>query len=77
MKTVHIISFILVIVGGLNWGLVGLGAFMGGNWNLVNLVLGTWPVVEQLVYVLVGLGALVLLFTHKRDCKQCSAGAAM
>jgi uncharacterized membrane protein YuzA (DUF378 family) len=73
MKALHVVSFILVIVGGLNWGLVGLGAFAGGNWNLVNLILGSWPTVEWLVYVLVGLGALVLIFTHKKDCRVCSS----
>lgn len=74
MKSLHAISFILVIVGGLNWGLVGLGAFLGGDWNIVHMILGNWMVVEELVYVLVGLGALYLVVTHKRDCRMCSAG---
>ncbi len=55
------IAFILVIVGALNWGLVGLGGFMGSNWNLVNLILGAWPMVEWLVYILVGLSGVLLL----------------
>ncbi len=77
MKALHVIAFILLIIGGLDWGLVGLGAFLGGaNWNVVNLLLGNWPQVEWAVYVLVGLSALVLLFSHKRDCKTCSAGAS-
>ena len=33
------IAKILVIVGGVNWGLVGLGMLLGGkNWNVVNLI---------------------------------------
>lgn len=75
MKALHVISFILVIIGGLNWGLVGLGGFAGANWNVVHLILGAWPTVEWIVYVLVGLGALVLLFSHKKDCRQCSVSA--
>ena len=75
MKSLHVISFILVIIGGLNWGLVGLGGFFGGNWNVVNLIIGSWPVLEWIVYVLVGLGAIVLLWTHKKDCRVCSSGA--
>ncbi|MBU6321351.1 MAG: DUF378 domain-containing protein [Patescibacteria group bacterium] len=75
MKALHVISFILVVIGGLNWGLVGLGGFAGANWNVVHMILGSWPALEWIVYVLVGLGALVLLFTHKKDCRQCSAGA--
>lgn len=48
----------LVIVGGLNWGLVGLGNLLGaGSWNVVNMVLGSIPTVENVLYVLVGLSA--------------------
>ncbi len=73
----HTISFILVIIGGINWGLVGLGDFMGSDWNVVHMILGSWPSIEWLVYLLVGIGALVLLFTHKRDCKMCNVGGSM
>jgi uncharacterized membrane protein YuzA (DUF378 family) len=77
MKVLHMLSFILVIIGGLNWGLVGLGGFVGGaDWNVVHMVLGSWPSVEWAVYVLVGLGALILVATHKKDCRYCSAGGS-
>jgi len=76
MKATHKISFILLVIGGLNWGLVGLGDWFGGNWNVVNLLLGSWSGVEALVYVLVGVSAVVLLFTHKRDCKCCDSSSA-
>lgn len=66
MKTVHIISFVLLVVGGLNWGLVGLA-----DYNLVEAILGSWPGLLQIVYVLVGLAALVEIFTHKKSCKEC------
>ena len=76
MKYAHMISFILLVVGGLNWGLVGLGWWMGGaDWNVVHMFLGSWPMVEGLVYVLVGLSAVYLLFTHKKDCMMCKGGA--
>ena len=68
------LAFVLVIIGGLNWGLVGIGAFAGSNWNVVNLILGSWPSVEWIVYVLVGLSAILLLSTHKKDCRVCSSG---
>ncbi len=48
------VAWLLVIVGALNWGLVGLGDFAGSDWNVVNMLLGAWPQVESLVYVLVG-----------------------
>jgi len=61
MKAVHVIAYILLLVGGLNWGLVGLF-----NYNLVAAIFaGITPV----VYILVGLAALYFLITDKRDWK--------
>ena len=58
MSTIDWITFTLVIVGGLNWGLVGLL-----NMNLVNLIFGSIPVLEKVVYILVGLSALYAIWT--------------
>lgn len=58
----------LLVVGGLNWGLVGIGGFMEQNLNVVNLLLGTWPMVEWVVYILVGLAAVWKLFSWKKCC---------
>lgn len=66
MKALHVIAFVLVVVGGLNWALYAFG------YNLVNMLVGSWSVVEQTVYVLVGLSALYLAVTHKGDCRTCS-----
>ena len=80
MKALHGIEFVLVVIGGLNWGLMGLGAFMGNDvnaWNVVNMVLGQWATLENLVYVLVGLSALHLGFTHRHDCRMCGNGGGM
>ncbi len=70
MKYLHMVSFILVIVGGLNWGLTAFGV------NLVALIFGGIPMLEKIVYILVGLSALYLVFTHKKDCKTCSVAPA-
>ena len=69
----HMVTCILLWVGGLNWGLVGLGWLVGGgaDWNVVHMLLGAWPMVEGVVYVLVGLSAVYELFTHKNTCKMC------
>lgn len=67
MKAFHIITFFLVIIGGLNWLLIGLFSWGIGDW------LGAS--VARLVYVLVGLSAVYLLFSHKKDCKACSSSA--
>lgn len=67
MKSLHMVTFTLVIVGALNWGLVGLF-----DLNLVTTLLGSGGV-EQLVYVLVGASAVYLGATHMTDCKMCSS----
>jgi uncharacterized protein len=67
MKIVHMITFILLAVGGLNWGLVG--AF---DFNLVTKLLGT-GMFTNVVYILVGLSAVFELVTHKQNCKMCSS----
>lgn len=75
MNYLHMATWILLIVGGLNWLLVGLGGFLGGNWNLVYMLFGSWPMVEWLVYILVGLSAVYMIATHKKDCKECGSSA--
>lgn len=57
MNAVKVISWILVIIGGLNWGLVGLFG--------LDVVAYLPSVVARIVYILVGLGAVVLLVTKK------------
>jgi len=58
---------ILVLVGALNWGLVG--AF---DINIVNAVFGSWARVERVIYVLVGLAAISLCFVGScGPCKKC------
>lgn len=60
-------SLVLVIVGALNWGLVGLEEFAGGNLNAVELLTGLLPggmatQVEAVVYLLVGLAGLYQIY---------------
>ena len=77
MKNLHFVSWILIIVGALNWGLVGLGGFLGGDWNVVGMLLGSWPQVEWLVYVLVGASAVYEIVKHKGNCRACGSGSMM
>jgi len=55
MRTIKIIAIILVIIGGLNWGLVGLF-----NFDLVAAIFGSMTVISRIVYTLVGLSAVYL-----------------
>lgn len=66
MKMLHMVAFALVVVGAVNWGLVGLF-----DMNLVNALLGSMMGLEKLVYVLVGASGVYLAFTHMSDCKTC------
>lgn len=63
----HMVAFLLLIVGGLNWLLVGLL-----QWDLVAAIFGgQGAMLSRVVYVLVGLATVVVLATHKKDCKMC------
>jgi uncharacterized membrane protein YuzA (DUF378 family) len=53
MRAINLITLVLVIVGGLNWGLVGLF-----NFNLVAAIFGDASMLSRIVYILVGLSAL-------------------
>ena len=59
------VAFLLLIVGGLNWGLEGIF-----NWGIVSFLPGG---VAQIIYILVGVAAVYELITHKGHCKDCSA----
>lgn len=66
------LSMTLLLVGALNWGLTGLGMLIGSNLNVVNLLLGTWPTVEAIVYILVGLAAVkvIVMMLMGRSCSM-------
>lgn len=63
---------ILLIVGGLNWGLVGLGMLVGQNLNAVAMLSEKWPLAEAVVYLLIGIAAAgKLLGCRCAKCKTC------
>lgn len=62
-KPMCLVVMLLVVVGAVNWGLVGLGGLLNvtGGLNVVHMILGSLPaVVESIVYLLVGLAGLML-----------------
>ena len=69
LGSIEWIAFALVVIGALNWGLVGLAGFIGGNLNLVNLVLGGVPTIESIVYLVVGLAGLYLVIFGARSAR--------
>ena len=69
MKAVHYLAWILVIIGGLNWGVFALT-----GWEVGHIFGGMDATVSKVIYILVGLAALYELFTHNKRCKTCSSG---
>ncbi len=57
MYMIKLIAYILVIVGALNWGLVGLF-----NFDLVAAIFGDMSIMARIVYSLVGISAIIYLF---------------
>lgn len=66
MNFINKLALILVIIGGLNWGLVGLF-----NFNLVTFIFGA-SILTPIVYILVGLSALALVFAPYYNHKKTS-----
>jgi len=62
MNTIRITSYALVIIGALNWGLIGLFGF-----DLVAAVFGEMSLISRVVYTLVGLSSIVSLLTFFKE----------
>ena len=60
MHILSIIAYILVIIGAINWGLVGFFQF-----DLVAKIFGDLSVISRMIYALVGLSGLFLLLTYR------------
>ena len=53
MKIVDKIALVLIIIGAINWGLVGIF-----NFNLVDAIFGTMSIISRIIYALVGISGL-------------------
>lgn len=65
---IHKITFTLLVIGGLNWGLEALNYGLG-SWSFVP----NWLSVT--IYVLVALSAIYEIFAHKKLCKNCNVSS--
>jgi uncharacterized membrane protein YuzA (DUF378 family) len=70
MRAINLVTLVLLIVGGLNWGLVGLFEF-----DLVAAIFGEMSALSRLVYVLVGLSAVVQIASVTRGADSGSSRA--
>lgn len=70
MKSLHMVAWVLLVVGGLNWGLVAF------NYNVVDMIFGAGSTLSMLVYILVGLSAIYEVATHKKNCRCCNVAGS-
>lgn len=62
METVQKIALVFTIIGAINWGLIGIFDF-----NLVNTLFNSMPIIEKIIYIIVGICGLInigILFNH-------------
>ena len=71
MKWLHKIAVLLLIVGGLNWGLYALT-----GWEIGALFGGMQAFISRIIYILVGLSAIFVIVTHKGSCKDFGSNRA-
>ena len=76
-KWIHMIAFVLVVVGGVNWGIFGLFANPDGTHiDIIEVLFGGFgfvgATIAEVIYVLIGASAIYLAITHTTDCKVCS-----
>jgi uncharacterized membrane protein YuzA (DUF378 family) len=60
MKKIDVIAAILLVIGGLNWFLFG-----ALNFDLVEFIFGSIPLIQKLIYIIVGLAAFYQIFQWK------------
>ena len=65
-KSIHLVTFTLLVVGGLNWLLWGLF-----EWEIGQLFGGMDAAVSKVIYILVGLSAVYELAMHGKHCRMC------
>jgi len=65
MKWLNVISMILVIIGAINWGLVGLFGF-----NLVAIIFGFSPILLKLIYIIVGLAGVYQIMPLSKSMQE-------
>lgn len=72
-KGLHLVTWTLVMIGGLNWLLVG-----AMKWDLVAKIFGSMDMTgARVVYVIIGLCAVYEIFTHGTRCRECKPDGSM
>ena len=76
---IHTIAMVLVLIGALNWGLVGVTGLFVSQFDLVEylaLDLIGVPILADITYIVVGVAAIVTAVSYKKSCAPgCPAGS--
>jgi len=72
-RWIHIVAFILVVIGAIDLGLFGLipASSSGQGFDLLYAIFGFNATLLEIVYVLIGISGVYLLVVHKKECKVC------
>ena len=68
-KGLHMVTFTLVAIGALNWGVFALT-----GWEIGQIFGGMEAGISKAIYVLAGLSAVYEIATHAKNCKLCGKG---
>ncbi len=73
-KWIHIVAFILVVVGAVDLGLFGIipANANGDGFDLLHAIFSFSPTLLEVIYALIGISGIYLLVTHRKECKACS-----
>lgn len=63
-------GYTLIMIGSINWGLVGISSFLGQDLNVIHMITGIYPAIEAAIYILIGLAAISKLFKLCKCCKE-------
>jgi uncharacterized membrane protein YuzA (DUF378 family) len=74
-KPLCLVVSILLFIGALNWGLVGIGGFLNMDLNVVDMLFGSFLLVANILYVLIGLAGIAFIVSFFRcpDCCSCKS----
>ena len=65
-RGLHMLTFTLLAIGGLNWGLLAIT-----GWEIGDIFGGMHATISKLIYILVGLSAVYEIVMHPKHCRMC------
>jgi uncharacterized membrane protein YuzA (DUF378 family) len=67
MNTLFSFTFIVTCLGGVQWGLIGLGGLLGKNLNVISIASRGNSLVEYMIYLVMGICAVVYIWLSAHE----------